>query len=79
MKTNLKSYIKAKLQLLSDFNIKVTKKQREHFYTLQNEIQVDNYAHDIIFQGDASPWERSFDNHPNIYSAPVKQSRAMRF
>lgn len=57
MKSNLKPYIKEKLQLLSDFNIKVTKKQREHFYTLQNEIQVDNYAHDIIFRGNSAPYE----------------------
>ena len=46
----LKQYIKEKIRMLrNDFMIKLTTEQIIHMQGLKNEIQVDNYAHDLIF------------------------------
>lgn len=46
----LKQYIKEKIRMLKkDFFIKLTDEQIAHMKSLKNEIQVDNYAHDLIF------------------------------
>ena len=44
----LEEYIEQKLEMLSDFHCRVTKEDIEHFKTLTTEIQVDNYAKDLI-------------------------------
>ena len=46
----LKQYVKEKIRMLKkDFMIKMTDEQIAHMKSLKNEIQVDNYAHDLIF------------------------------
>lgn len=70
MTKELRKYVKEKIKILSELQIELSEEQKEHFKTLKNEIQIDNYAHDLIFKGNATPWERSFDNNPNRYSAP---------
>ena len=71
----LESYIKEKLEILKQLKIKVTASQRKHFNSLQNEIQVDNFANTLIFGNKATPYEQSFMNNPNRYSAPVGTPR----
>ena len=71
----LELYIKEKLEILKQLKIKVTASQRKHFRALQNEIQVDNFAHTLIFGNKATPYEQSFANNPNRYSAPVGTPR----
>lgn len=71
----LESYIKEKLEILKQLKVKVTASQRKHFNSLQNEIQVDNFAHTLIFGNKATPYEQSFMNNPNRYSAPVGTPR----
>lgn len=71
----LELYIKEKLEVLKQLKVKVTASQRKHFKTLQNEIQVDNFAHTLIFGNKATPYEQSFMNNPNRYSAPVGTPR----
>jgi hypothetical protein len=71
----LELYIKEKLEILKQLKVKVTASQRKHFRTLQNEIQVDNFAHTLIFGNKATPYEQSFMNNPNRYSAPVGAPR----
>lgn len=71
----LELYIKEKLKILKQLKVKVTASQRKHFKTLQNEIQVDNFAHNLIFGNKATPYEQSFINNPNRYSAPVGAPR----
>lgn len=47
---SLDKYIKEKIRMLKkDFMIKLTPEQIAHIRELKNEIQVDNYAHDLIF------------------------------
>ena len=46
----LKQYIREKVRMLrKDFCIDLTDEQIAHMKSLKNEIQVDNYAHDLIF------------------------------
>lgn len=44
----LEEYIEQKLEMLRDFHCRITEEQLEHFKTLTTEIQVDNYAKDLI-------------------------------
>ena len=45
----IKKYAKAKVDMLQgEFFIKLTDAQIEHMNSLENEIQIDNYAHKII-------------------------------
>ena len=71
----LQLYIKEKLEILKQLKVKVTASQRKHFESLKNEIQVDNFAHTLIFGNKASPYEYSFANNPNRYSTPKHSCR----
>ena len=45
----LDKYIKAKLTILSrDFAIVLSESEIKHLKSLKSDIQVDNYAHDLI-------------------------------
>jgi hypothetical protein len=47
--TSLENYIKEKIRLIrEDFCIALNNEQIAHMKALKNEIQVDNYAQDII-------------------------------
>lgn len=47
----LKQYVKMKIRLFErDFHIKLSESEIEHMKSLKNEIQVDNYARDILFR-----------------------------
>lgn len=52
MTCNIKTYIKEKIKLLNQLCIRLTNEQLEHLLSLETEIAVDNYAHDIICKGD---------------------------
>ena len=52
MADNIKSYIKEKIKILNQLNIRMTNKQLEHIMSLKTEIQVDNYAHSLICKED---------------------------
>lgn len=60
-------YIKEKIKLLKDFGIKLNKKQLAHLNSLTSEIQVDNYAHDLIFGKGESPYALSGLNNQSKY------------
>ena len=45
---SLKAHIRNKIKVLKELNITLTDEQIEHMKSLKNEIQIDNYAHDII-------------------------------
>ena len=60
-------YIKEKIKLLKDFKIHLNKQQLKHIKSLKTEIQVDNYAHDLIFKGYESPYETSLINSQSKY------------
>lgn len=48
---DLKDYIKQKIKMLEDeFYIYLTESEINHMHGLKNEIQVDNYAIDIIMR-----------------------------
>lgn len=43
-------YRKAKMVMLQrDMHITLTYEQKQHFYGLKNEIQIDNYARKVMF------------------------------
>ena len=45
---DLKAYIRNKIQLIKDFDVKLSFDEKKHIRSLKSEIQVDNYAHDLI-------------------------------
>lgn len=46
-----KTYVKEKIRMLKkEFCIPVTSEEKEHFYSLKNEIQVDNYVKTLIMK-----------------------------
>lgn len=49
MDKELKKYIKAKLKMLKrDFCMNLTEEEKAYMYTLENEIQVDQYARRLM-------------------------------
>lgn len=49
MNEELKKYIKTKLKMLKrDFRMQLTEEEKDYMYTLENEIQVDQYARRLI-------------------------------
>ena len=60
-------YIKEKIRLLKDFNIRLSKKQLVHLNSLTSEIQVDNYAHDLIFGKSEAPYALTGLNNQSNY------------
>lgn len=46
----MKPYYKEKIQLLKDFAIPITATIEAHLKRCENEIQMDNYCHDLIVQ-----------------------------
>ena len=58
-------YVKEKIKLLNELGINLNDSQLSHIVSLPNEIQVDNYAHDLIFGSNGScPWcESALNNH----------------
>lgn len=49
-KSSLNSYIIEKLRVLRELQITLTYDQLKHMKSLKSEIQVDNYAHDLIMK-----------------------------
>ena len=45
---SLKVYVREKIKILKELDITVTDDQIDYMMSLKNEIQVDNYAHDLI-------------------------------
>ena len=43
-KMSIKAYKKMKLSMLSDFCVKLTDEQKEHFDSLKTEIAIDNFC-----------------------------------
>ena len=60
-------YIKEKIRLLKDFDIKLNKSQLVYINSLANEIQVDNFAHDLIFGKGEAPYASSGLNNQSKY------------
>lgn len=52
MKANeaIESYANKKINMLKQFHIKLSIDEKKHMKSLSTEIQVDNYAHDIIMR-----------------------------
>lgn len=46
----MKPYYKEKIQLLKDFTVPITATIEAHLKRCKNEIQMDNYCHDLIVQ-----------------------------
>ena len=46
----MESYYAEKIQLLKDFAIPITATIEAHLKRCENEIQMDNYCHDLIVQ-----------------------------
>ena len=45
------SYIEKKIKMLkNEFHIKLTEEEKEHFWSLQTENEVDNYAHKMFLK-----------------------------
>lgn len=44
----LNKYIKVKIKILKQLGITLNKTEYEHLISLSNEIQIDNYARDLI-------------------------------
>ena len=53
---DLKAYIRNKIRLIKDFDIKLSFDEKKHIKSLKNEIQVDNYAHDLIRKTNMHCW-----------------------
>lgn len=47
---SLSEYVCEKIVVLRQLNIKLDDDQIKHMKSLKNEIQVDNYAHDLIMK-----------------------------
>lgn len=67
-------YIKWKTKILRQLGINLTPEQKEHMKTLQNEIQVDNFAHDLIFGKDGAP----YGDEPDLCFRP-RRTYAVQF
>ena len=46
----IKTYIDLKIKLLRQFHIELTPAEYLHMISLKREIDVDNYAHDLIMK-----------------------------
>lgn len=44
----MKEYIREKIRILKQFNVKLTDEQLRHIRSLKTEIEVDNFAHDLL-------------------------------
>lgn len=44
-------YVKQKIKVFNQLCIQITPKQIEHMKTLDSEVAIDNYAHDLIVKG----------------------------
>ena len=44
----LKEYIEQKIEILKDLGIHLNSRDTEYIKSLKSEIQVDNFAHDLI-------------------------------
>lgn len=51
-KVSLKSYVREKIKVLKELNIALTDGQIKHMQSLKSELQIDNYAHDLIMGKD---------------------------
>ena len=51
-KPALKAYVREKIKVLKELNITLTDGQIKHIQSLKSELQVDNYAHDLIMGTD---------------------------
>lgn len=49
---SLKEYKKWKIKVLAQLGIELTWQQEEHIHSLEREIDIDNYCHDIIMKGE---------------------------
>ena len=50
-KVDLKTYIKGKIKMLrKEFHIRLTESEIQHLKSLQTEIAVDNYCHDLFMK-----------------------------
>lgn len=49
-KMSLSAYVREKISVLRQLNIVLDDDQIKHMKSLKNEIQVDNYAHDLIMK-----------------------------
>jgi hypothetical protein len=49
-KMSLSRYVREKIVVLRQLGIVVDEDQIKHMKSLKNEIQVDNYAHDLIMK-----------------------------
>ena len=50
-KVDLKTYIKDKIKMLKkEFHIRMTENEIQHLKSLQTEIAVDNYCHDLFMK-----------------------------
>ena len=50
MPSDLRAYIKTKLKLLKDFKVALTDDQIEHIWSLDSEVEIDRFAHDLIMK-----------------------------
>lgn len=61
----LKDYIKQKIHMLEhEFCINLSAKDRAHFYSLGDELAVDQFAHDIFLRED---WNGDGDKEYSEY------------
>ena len=49
-KISLSGYVREKIVVLRQLNIELDNAQIKHMKSLKNELQVDNYAHDLIMK-----------------------------
>ena len=47
-KMSLDAYVREKLAILRELQMQLSLEQLKHLKSLENEIQVDNYVHDLI-------------------------------
>lgn len=46
----MSEYIEEKIRVLKELGIKLNKEQKNHMCSLNSEIAIDNYAHDLIIK-----------------------------
>ena len=68
----MNEYIKEKIRILGQLGVYLRKEQKEHMSSLKTEIQVDNYAHDLLWGKNGMA---SYDNVPKLYRTPCKLVR----
>lgn len=49
-KLSLDAYVREKLAILRELQIQLSHEQLKHLKSLENEIQIDNYVHDLIIK-----------------------------